>query len=299
VPQVVILTLRDPAQHGCGGGDGCACGAAGPVRVPVLACAEALRVGGATVDLVTAGSDADIDAAVKPIEAGEARLVVAAATDSEVRAVVRRMVRHLSPPPSKRPPELPANRTVFDLPPLSVLPLAPAVPALVDALGLPSSPTDVAAATLDGRERRWDLLRNDANSVTIHGCLLGGLDRGKPAAFRSRIEVDDTVLSDGEETVLACAIRNAGASDVDGLPLVLDAAADDGLIEVAVAVPLLRRRLVRRADVQVEVRRARGRAMSVTPRNGDVRTVDDGVVGPLTRKRSWWIEPGAWGTYVT
>ncbi len=298
MPQVVILTLRDPVQHGCGGGDACACGAAGPVRVPVLACADALRDGGATVDLVTAGSDAEIDAAVKPVEAGEVRLVVAAATDAEVRAVVRRMVRHLSPPPSKRPADLPPNRTVFDLPPMSVLPLAPAIPALVSALKLPTSPADVAAATLAGRERRWDLLRNDASSVTLHGCLLGGLDHGKPATFRARIEVDDIVLTDGGETVLACSVRNAGASDVDGLPLVLDAPADDGLVEVAVAVPILRRRLVRRADVQVEVRRARGRAMSVTPRDGDIRSVDDGVIGPVSRKRSWWTEPGAWGTYV-
>jgi hypothetical protein len=106
------------------------------------------------------------------------------------------------------------------------------------------------------------------------------------------------VLTDGDETVLACAVRNAGASDVDGLPLVLDAAADDGLVEVAIAVPILRRRLVRQADVQVEVRRARGRAMSVTPREGGIRSVDDGVIGPITRKRSWWTEPGAWGTYV-
>ena len=298
MPQVVILTLRDPAQHGCGSGDACACGAEGPVRVPVLACADALRAGRATVDLVTAGSDADIDAAVKAVEAGEARLIVAAASDAEVRAVVRRMVRHLSPAPSKRPPELPANRTVLDLPPLSVLPLAPAVPALVYALDLPTSPTDVAAATLTGRERRWDLLRNDASSVTLLGCLLGGLDHGKPAAFRARIEVDDTVLTDGDESVLACAVRNAGASDVDGLPLVLAAGADDGLVEVAIAVPILRRRLIRQADVRVEVRRARGRAMSVTPRDGDIRSVDDGVIGPITRKRSWWTEPGAWGTYV-
>ncbi|MCI0688093.1 MAG: hypothetical protein L0Y54_12765, partial [Sporichthyaceae bacterium] len=254
--------------------------------------------GGATVDLATAGNDAQIDAAVKPVVAGEVRLVVAAATDAEVRAVVRRMVRHLSPPPSRRPDDVPPNRTVFDLPPLSVLPLAPAVPGLVSALDLPMNPDDVAAATLAGRERRWDLLRNDASSVTLHGCLLGGLDHGKSATFRARIEVDDTVLSDGEETVLACAVLNAGASDVDGLPLVLDAPADDGLVEVAIAVPIIRRRLIRQADVQVEVRRARGRAMSVTPRDGAIRSVDDGVIAPLSRKRSWWTEPGAWATYV-
>jgi NAD(P)-dependent dehydrogenase (short-subunit alcohol dehydrogenase family) len=252
--------------------------------VPVLACADALKADGATVDLVTAGSDDDIDAAVKPVEAGEVRLILAAATDAEVRAVVRRMVRHLVPPPSKRPVELPPNRTIFDLPPLSVLPLVPAVPPLSSALSLPITPADVAAATLGGRERRLDLLRNDAGSVTLHGCLFGGLDDGQPAVLRARIETDDTVLTDGDETVLACAVRNVGASDVDGLPLVVEAAPDDGLVDVAVAVPVLRRRLVRSADVRIEVRRARGRGMSVTPRDGDIRCVDDGVVGPLTRK---------------
>jgi hypothetical protein len=144
----VILTLRDPARHGCGGGDACLWGG-GPVRVPVLACADALKSGGATVDLVTAGSDADIDAAVKPVEAGEARLVVAAATDAEVRAVVRRMVRHLTPPPSKRPADMPSNRTIPDLPPRSVLPRTGRT--AVRRARPATAPADVAAATLATR----------------------------------------------------------------------------------------------------------------------------------------------------
>jgi hypothetical protein len=304
VPPVVILTLRDPSRHGCGGGDACACGESAPVRVPVLACSDALKAGGAVVELVTADSDADIDVVVKRVVAGEARLVVAAATDAEVRAVVRRTVRALAPPPSQRPDDLPANRTVPDLPPLAVLPLAPAVPPLCSALGLPTAPSDVAMATLGGRVRRWDLLRTEG-SVTLHGVLLGDFGAGsrgarsEPAApLRARIEVDDTVLSDGSETLLAVAISNAGGSEVDGLPLVPAATADDGQIEVAVAVPMLRRRLLRTADVRVEVRRARGRAMSVLPHVDSIRSIDDGVVGPITRKRSWWSEPMAWATYL-
>lgn len=297
MPPVVILTLRDPDRHGCGGGDACACGETGSARVPVLAGADALRAAGATVELVTAESDADIDVVVKRVVAGEARLVVAAATDAEVRAVVRRTVRLLAPPPSQRPDELPPNRTVPDLPPLAVLPLAPAVPPVCTALGLPTAPRDVAMATLGGRVRRWDLLRTEG-SVTLHGVLLGGFDGSAPAPVQARIEVDDTVLSDGSETLLAVAIANAGPSDVDGLPLIPAAASDDGLVEVAVAVPVLRRHLLRTADVRVEIRRARGRAMSVTPSSGTIRSVDDGVVGPITRKRSWWTEPGAWATYA-
>jgi len=298
VPPVVILTLRDPVRHGCASGDACGCSVDGPARVPILACADVLRAGGATVELATAESDAEIDVVVKRVAAGEARLVLAAATDAEVRAVVRRAVRTLAPPPSRRPDDLPDNRTVPDLPPLAVLPLTPAVPPLCAALELPTTPTDVAMATLEGRVRRWDLLRTEG-SVTLHGLLLGGFDGSSPAPLRARIEVDDTVLSDGSEILLAAAIDNAGSSEVDGLPLVLGARSDDGLVDVAVAVPILRRRLLRTADVRVEVRRARGRALSVTPHVDSIRSVDDGVVGPITRKRSWWTEPGAWATYST
>jgi len=296
VPDVVILTLGDGS--GCDGA-GCGCGAAEKARVPVLVCADALRGAGATVDLITACDDAEIDTAVKPVEAGEKRLVVAAATDAELRAVVRRMVRRFAPPPSKRPADLPADRTVFDLPPLAVLPLAPAVPDLVESLGLPREPDAVAAATLGGREHRFDLLRNDAGSVTIHGSIFGGVDQnGRAVPWRGRVEVDDAVLTDGDEPVLACSIRNVGPSDVDGLPLVVDARPDSGVVEVALAIPIVERRFLRQASVRFEVRRARGRAVSVTPRDGEVHFVDDGVSGVLTRKRAWWVEPGVWAAYV-
>ena len=297
VPSVVIVTLSDPSTRPGGGCDGCACASEAP-RVPVLACADAVTAAGGTLQLVTACEDTAIDAAVKPVIAGEARLVVAAATDGEVRAVVRRMVRILAPPPSKRPDDLPAGRTVFDLPPLAVLPLAPGMPALVRTLALPTEPAAVAAAVVAGAHRRYDLLRNDGGSVTLHGALVGGTDvTGQVGAWRGRVEVDDAVLTDGEEPVLACAIANAGSSDVDGLPLVVDARPDDGRVEVAVAVPVLRRRLLRTARVEFEVRRACGRAVSVTPREGQVPYIDDGVSGTLTRKRAWWVESGAWGLY--
>ena len=116
----------------------------------------------------------------KRVEAGEARLVVAAATDGEVRAVVRRMVRALAPAPSRRPADLPANRTVHDLPPLAILPLRTSRPSLCDALGLPIRPADVAAAVLGGGYRRWDLLRTEGGSVTLGSVLLGGLDGDTP-----------------------------------------------------------------------------------------------------------------------
>jgi hypothetical protein len=302
VPDVVILTLRDSRGRP---GESCVCGSGDRCtddekpRVPVLACADALRGSGASVEFVTASDESEIDTAIKSLESTGARLVVAAATDAELRAVVRRLVRRHSPPPSKRPAEMPAGRTVFDLPPLAVLPLHPGVPDLVARLGLPSTAADVARATLAGRERRLDLLRTDSGSVTLNGALLGGIDPDQGLApWRGRVEVDDVLLTEGSEAVLACAVRNAGSSDVDGLPLVVDADPADGQVEVAVAVPVLKRRLIRETEVRYEVRRARGRAVTVIPRDVDIRQDDDGVISALGRKRAWWIEAGAWGTYV-
>jgi hypothetical protein len=294
VREIVILSLGEAS--GCTH-DSCGCGAETP-RVPVLACADALRAEGARVELVTATSDAEIDAAVKPVEGGDTLLVVAAATDGELRAVVRRLVRHHSPAPSKRPTELPPGRTMYDLPPVGVLPLTPGVPALVSRIGLPVDPAEVATAVLAGSLRRLDLLRTDSGSATLHGALVGSVAGGAAEGWRGQVEVDDAILTSGHERVLACAITNVGVSDVDGLPLVVDAAADDGLVDVAVAVPVLHRHLLRSATVSVEVRRARGRAVSVTPRDVAIPYVDDGVTAQLTHKRSWWVERRAWSLYV-
>jgi len=294
VREIVILTLAE--ESSCAH-DSCGCGETS--RVPVLACADALRAGGARVEVITARADAEIDAAVKPVAAGDARLVVAAATDGELRAVVRRMVRQAAPAPSRRPAELPVGRTMFDLAPLAVLPLAPGIPGLVTRLDLPRDPAAVAAAVLAGHVRRLDLLRTDNGSATLHGALVGGVATGSADAWRGQVEVDDAILTDGSEPVLACAISNIGASHVDGLPLVTDAQPDDGLVDVAIAVPTLERRLLRAAKVGVEVRRARGRAVSVTPRDGEIPFVDDSVKAKLNRKRSWWVEREAWALYVS
>lgn len=274
---VVLLTF----------GAGC-----GSPRVPVLSCADALTAGGATVETVTAESDAEIDAALNG-----RRLIVATAADGQLRAVVRRLVRRYAPAPSKRPADLPINRTIPDLPPIGVLPLDPGGDDLAARLGLPRDPADVAAAVLGDRVRRLDLLRNDGGSVTLDGALLGG--SGTPTAWRGRVEVDDAVLSDGTDPILACAVGNAaGYSQFDGLPLLTAPDPADGVIEVAVAVPVVVRRLLRQPRVRVEVRRARGRAVAITPREQEIGYVDDGVQATLTHKRSWWIEPGAWAVYV-
>ena len=235
-----------------------------------------------------------------PNSDSKTRLVVATAVDGQLRAVLRRLVRRYAPPPSKRPADLATNRTVPDLPPLAVLPLDAAnTTDLAAQLGLPRTPADVAAAVLSGRVRRLDLLRNDGGSVTVDGALLGGADDdGRAVPWRGRVEVDDAVLSDGEEPILACAIGNAGGyAEFDGLRLLADGDPTDGRVEVAVAVPKIVKQRFRGTKVQVEVRRARGRAVSVLPRDGEVQFLDDGVAGSMNRKRSWWTEPGAWAVY--
>jgi len=283
-------------------------------RVPVLACADALRAAGARVEMITAASDADIDAVIERFDAGpradqltwpdldsKVRLVAAVATDGQLRAILRRMVRRYAPPPSRRPADLRSDRTVPDLPPLAILPLDPTGKMdLAAQLGLPRTPTAVAAAVLSDRIKRLDLLRNDGGSVTVDGALVGGADEvGRALPWHGRIEVDDAVLSDGTDPILACAIGNgAGYAQFDGLPLLTEGDPTDGRVEVAVAVPVVVKQRFTANRVRVEVRRARGRAVSVLPRDGELQFLDDGVAGTMTRKRSWWTEPGAWAVYA-
>jgi hypothetical protein len=286
VYDVVVLTLDDAPAGGC---------ASAQPRVPVLTCRDALVAAGARVETVTAYSDQDIDGV---LDNSDARLIVAASADGQVRAVVRRMVRRYAPAPSDRPTSLPDDRTLPDLPPIGILPMGEV--DLVSRLGLPSDPAQVAAAVLGGRTRRLDLLRNDGGSVTLHGALLGGSDdEGRAVPFAARVEVDDAVLTDGDEPLLATTVANGeGYASVDDLPLVTRVDAADGILDVAVALRVKTRRWYGRPEVRVEVRRARGRAVAVQPR-ADVPFVDDGVAGTLGRKRTWWMERGAWAVFTT
>lgn len=284
---VVVLALADQPQKS-------------DIRVPVRVCLDALAAAGARGRPVTATSDQEIDQVVAELAAAgdRMRLVVASAVDAQLRAVLRRMVRHWAPPPSKRPDDLPSHRTMPDLPPVAVLPLDPGDTSdLAGQLGLPRQPEAVARAVLGDRVRRLDLLRQDGGSVTLDGVLLGSSDQaGRAVPWRARVEVDDAVLSTGAEPLLAAVVANAGRHlRPDGLPLVEAADPADGVVEAAVAVPV-RRRWSRRT--RVEVRRARGRAVLVRPAADGVNYVDDGVAGELRRQRSWWVEAGAWGVYT-
>jgi hypothetical protein len=136
-----------------------------------------------------------------------------------------------------------------------------------------------------------DLLRNDGGSVTLHGALIGAADdKGRPLGWLARIDVDDKLLTDGSEPLIACAVANAdGYARLAELPLVVRADPADGALDVGIAVPGPR---------GVEVRRARGRAVSVSLASSEVPFTDDGVDGVLTRKRTWWTERAAWAVYA-
>jgi hypothetical protein len=276
-------------------------------RVPVLACADALRAGGATVEVTEPDSHQEITAALTKATEGEMRLVVPG-VDGQVRAVVRQLVRRAQPRGGDRPPELASNRTIPDLPPIAILPLTPAGtdPSgdLVTELGLPSDPEQVAAAVLSGEHRRLDLLRHDGGSVTLRSALLGGVDdKGKPAPWTAAVHVDDTILSHGDEPLLAVGVTNTGPLDaLPGLPLSTAATATDGVVTVGIAVPSVRGGRLRRRRPEIEVRRATGRAVAIIPTNAseevEIPVVDDGVHGTVRRKRTWWVEPGAWAVYT-
>lgn len=295
---VLLLSLSDSS--------GCAA-----TRTQVLACRDVLVRGGARPEIITAYSDEEIDAVLARLDGPlrpdglawpdldrKTRLVVAATDDGQLRAVVRRLVRRYAPPPSRRPNDMPDGRTVPDLPPVGVLPLGTG--GLPELLGLPRSPQDVAEAVLTGQTRRLDLLRTDGGSVTINGALMGGADvEERTVAWRGRVEVDDTVLSDGTEPLLACAVTNAaGYATVDGLPLTPSTDPADGALDVAVALLVTTGSFWRGHRVHVEVRRTRGRAVSVNPFDDQPPLLDDGVFVTMNRKRFWWVEPAAWEVYA-
>ncbi|MFC4334140.1 diacylglycerol kinase family protein [Salininema proteolyticum] len=257
------------------------------VRTQVLHFVDAMKKRGLETELVTASEVKEVDPFV---ERTDARLVVAAESDAQLNAIVSRAVRRLAPPPSGRPEDMRRDRTVPDLPAIGVLPLAE-TPELVKELGLPKDGEALAEALADGRVLRTDLLRHDGGGVVVNGVRLGGGD--KP--WSGLVNLDESVLTQPGEVVLACTVAVAGTyGRSDGMELV-DADPADGRLDVAVAVPVTVGRFRKRT--RVEIRRGRGRAVAITPTESAV-TVSDGVVDKLSRKRTWWIEPQAAGWYT-
>lgn len=267
---VVVLTLLEAN-----------CANPGP-RTQALHLADELRSLGATVRTVEAAKPEEIDPV---LDDPDERIVLAAESDEQVNAVIARLVRRVMPAASKRPEGLPEGRTIPDLPAVAVLPLS-GVPGIVTRLGLPEKPAEVARAVVGGVVRRTDLMRHDGGGVAVDGVRLGGGDR----PWRGVVNLDDVVLADGSEQILACVVANAdGYAATDDMVLAEPDPAD-GKIDVAVAVPVTVGRL--RKKLRIEVRRARGRAVAVHPEDA-VTFIQDGLVDELRRKRTWWVEPGA------
>jgi len=284
-------------------------------RVPVLECADALRAQPKIdqVKVLPADSDDDIDAALNQAERCKACLVVAGG-DGVLRAVVRAMVRRALPARSAdrqaTAARLPEHRTIGDLPALGLLPLdiSPELPDLSRSLGLPSTPAEVAEIVAAGKVRRLDLFRSDRGGVTLHGILLGTTltaDASLPGSilrWQAHIEVEDTVLTDGSEAILACAIANAdGYARLGPLPLLDVTDPANGAISIAIAID---------ASGEIEVRRTQGRAVSVRLKPAQlpnrptyseppsVDYTDDGVDFTLRHSCNWWVEQGAWALYT-
>jgi hypothetical protein len=272
---VVVLTLVETD-----------CSNPGP-RTQALHLVDELKARGAVVRTAEASTPEAVDTI---LDDPDERIVLAADTDEQVNAVMARLVRHAIPAPSKRPEGLPEGRTIPDLPPMAVLPLS-GVPGIVTRLGLPEKPAEVAAAVADGSVRRTDLMRHDGGGVAIDGVRLGGGDR----PWRGVVNLDDVVLADGSEQILACVVANADGYAVADDMVLAEPDPADGKIDVAVAVPVSVGRFKKR--LRIEVRRARGRAVAVHPED-TVTFIQDGLVGELGRKRTWWVEPGAAGWYA-
>lgn len=187
-------------------------------------------------------------------------------------------------------------------------------------LGLPLVPADAARTILRNQPRRLDVLRSDGGGgVVVNAVHLGkgaeaaaragSLKRrlGKfayplgalasvfgPRGWRLHVNVDDEVLADGEHRVLMVAIGN-GSSIGGGTSLFPDADAGDGALDVLVLGPGGTGATGTGGHPFRLLRRARGRAVTVSPAPGvTVGLNADGELSELNRRRSWWVEPAAW-----
>jgi diacylglycerol kinase (ATP) len=190
-------------------------------------------------------------------------------------------------------------------------------------LGLPLDPAPAARAILTGRPRWFDLIRSDGGGgVVVNAVHVGlgaeaaeraGAFKGRlgklaypvgavaslfgPRGWRLHVNVDDTVLADGNRKLLMVAIGN-GSSIGGGAALFPGADAGDGSLEVLVLGPVGSAGAGTGGQPFRLVRRARGRAVSVTPSKGvEVGVNVDGDVSTLRGRRSWWVEPAAWSVY--
>jgi len=187
-------------------------------------------------------------------------------------------------------------------------------------LDLPLDAEGAARVVLTGRPRWLDLIRSDggggvvvnavhlgqgAEAAERAGALKGRLGRLAypvgavaslfgPHGWHLHVNVDDEVIADGSHKLLMVAIGN-GSSIGGGAPVFPDADAGDGALDVLVLGPVGSGGPGTGGQAFRLVRRARGRAVTITPSKGvEVEVNADGELGKLKARRSWWVEPSAW-----
>ena len=309
------MRRRRPRGHGNrhDRGHGCTDRAGAGARLRRRAAAA-----GARVQTVTADSDAEIDAVLARLDGppradgltwpdadGKTRLVVATAADGQLRAVVRRLVRRYAPPPSRRPSTCPPTVRC------RTCPRSPYSRSIRPVNRSARSRRPARPAARSGRRGRRGARRPDApprpapqrrrlGDPGRRADRRGATTRARPRPWRGRVEVDDAVLSDGEDPLVACASPTPPATP--------------NCRRAAAAHPAPTRR-TGRSRWRSRCRSSPGRgsagagcgSRSAGHTGGRQRSllvtaelpyVDDGVAGTLTRKRSWWIEPGAWAVYA-
>lgn len=187
-------------------------------------------------------------------------------------------------------------------------------------LQLPLEPAYAARTILTGEPRRLDLIRSDGGGgVIVNAVHLGkGAEAAQravslkgrvgkiayplgavaslfgPRGWRLHVNVDDDVLADGSHRMVMVAIGN-GSSIGGGTTLFPDGDAADGALDVLVLGPSGSGLSGTAGHRFRLIRRARGRAVTVTPAPGVTVGVNaDGELSELSRRRSWWVDPGAW-----
>ncbi len=270
-----------------------------PAHHAAVAAARAVLAGDGAVETVELAGREVLDAALDRLAA---RRLVLAGGEGSLHALVQRLWR----------------RGELAGAPIGLLPMGTGND-FARYLDLPLEPAEAARVVLAGRPRRLDLIRSDGgggivvNAVHVGkgaeeaeraGSLKGRLGRlayplgalaavFAPRGWQLHVNVDDEVLAGGTSRLMMVAIGNG--SSIAGAPVFPDADAGDGLLDVFVLGPGGGGAAGTGGQAFRLVRRARGRAVTVSCGPGvEVGVNADGKLGTLRGRRSWWVEPAAW-----